>query len=351
MSINTILSNGVILADLATAIGPYLPPDQGIRTLSSPDSNIVPVVSGTNGALSLANTLNVNTLINTPLLNASNRLLLNGSPGTTGQTILSQSVGGPTVWGQVPTAGIADGSITDAKINTSAGIELSKLQTISPGQIIVGSSGGVPTAVAMSGGATISPTGVVTLNAGSTALTNNHIFVGNGSNVATDVPMTGDVNIINTGATNLNPAIYSIAQVTIPAANVQNLNTSGWTILLPQANICYNILRFDYGMQVSSTQFTFPANTQLSLQYITDGQPICNVDAAFMNNSIIGQYTFIATPTLADVSSTTTLTGNGINALTYNNTGVQIRTSANSLGPGGNDLVIRITFQQVPYLL
>lgn len=57
-----------------------------------------------------------------------------------------------------------NGNITNPNIAAGAGIAFSKLAALPSAQIIVGSAGNVPTAVAMSGAATISNTGVVSLS-------------------------------------------------------------------------------------------------------------------------------------------------------------------------------------------
>ena len=58
---------------------------------------------------------------------------------------------------------IDDGTIVDGNINASAAIAHTKLAAIPDGQILVGSGSTVPTAVAMSGDATISNSGAVTI--------------------------------------------------------------------------------------------------------------------------------------------------------------------------------------------
>lgn len=68
-----------------------------------------------------------------------------------------------TAAGVVDTGNIVDGAITNAKVDAAAGIEFSKLEALPAGEILVGSAGNEPTAVAMSGDATISNAGVVSL--------------------------------------------------------------------------------------------------------------------------------------------------------------------------------------------
>ena len=60
---------------------------------------------------------------------------------------------------------VPDGEITNVKVNSAAAIALSKLASGTSGQIIVANASGVPTYVTLSGDATISNTGVLTLAA------------------------------------------------------------------------------------------------------------------------------------------------------------------------------------------
>ena len=67
--------------------------------------------------------------------------------------------------GSVTSAKILDGTIVDADINAAAAIALSKLASGTSGQIVVHSSGGVPTATTVSGDVTIDSTGNVQIAA------------------------------------------------------------------------------------------------------------------------------------------------------------------------------------------
>lgn len=68
--------------------------------------------------------------------------------------------------GTVTSTMIADGTIVNGDISTSAGIALSKLATSTPGNIIVYNSSGVPTSVTETGDITISDTGVTAIASG-----------------------------------------------------------------------------------------------------------------------------------------------------------------------------------------
>ena len=114
--------------------------------------------------------------------------------------------------------GIAAGAIVNADVNAAAAIAYSKLATLPSAQILVGSAGNVPTAVAMTGDIAITNTGVTSIQALTivnadisataaidfsklAALTSTNILVGSAGNVATSVAVTGDVTIGNTGVT------------------------------------------------------------------------------------------------------------------------------------------------------
>lgn len=87
--------------------------------------------------------------------------------GVDGKTYKNTGTTASPSWADIESissADIADSSIVNADINASAAIAISKLATIGAAKIIVGAvSTGIPTAVDMSGAATISSTGVVTL--------------------------------------------------------------------------------------------------------------------------------------------------------------------------------------------
>ena len=74
------------------------------------------------------------------------------------------ALGTPTVnvEGAVGSLSLADGSVTNAKIATSAAIQYDKLAALSTGQLIVGNAG-TPTATTVSGDVTIAADGAVTV--------------------------------------------------------------------------------------------------------------------------------------------------------------------------------------------
>lgn len=75
-------------------------------------------------------------------------------------------LGTPTVdiSGAVGTLSLTDGSVTNAKVASSAGIQLDKLQaTTSGGQVLLGNSSNVVTATSLTGDVTVSDAGVTTI--------------------------------------------------------------------------------------------------------------------------------------------------------------------------------------------
>lgn len=128
----------------------------------------------------------------------------NGANANTGDVMIKSNVGGTTKTVKVVdynNGRLAIDPIVDADINASAGIALSKLATSTAGHIIVHNSSGVPTAVAMSGDATISDAGVVTVTASGLSSSNfvfNEAPSGsiNGSNTAFTLANTPTANTV-----------------------------------------------------------------------------------------------------------------------------------------------------------
>ena len=150
----------------------------------------------------------------------------------------------PDVSGTIVTTGdtgsvtgtmIANDTIFDTDINSSAAIAYSKLAAMTAGRVLLGNATNVPTVTALSGDATVSSTGVVNIEAGVidnaninasaaiaysklASLTNGNILVGNASNVATAVAMSGDITISNTGATAIGTGVIVNADISASAA-------------------------------------------------------------------------------------------------------------------------------------
>jgi len=129
---------------------------------------------------------------------------------------------------------IAAGVIVNADVNASAGIEFSKLESLTDSNIIVGSATNVPTAVAVTGDIAITNAGVTSIAAGVivnadinasaaidfsklAALTDSNILVGSATNVATAVAVTGDIAITNAGVTSIAAGVIVNADVNASA--------------------------------------------------------------------------------------------------------------------------------------
>lgn len=113
---------------------------------------------------------------------------------------------------------IAAGVIVNADINAAAAIAFSKLAALPSGELLIGSAGNVPTAVAMTGDIAITNTGVTSIQAGAivnadinaaaaiafsklATLASGNVLVGSAGGVPTSVAMSGDITISNAGVT------------------------------------------------------------------------------------------------------------------------------------------------------
>ena len=88
----------------------------------------------------------------------------------------------------VDSSKIVDGSIVNADVNASAGIEISKLGGLNSSRIVVGNSSNVPTPVDMSGDVTITNAGVTTIGA-------DAVQIGNISDTETTLTANSDAKI------------------------------------------------------------------------------------------------------------------------------------------------------------
>jgi hypothetical protein len=129
-----------------------------------------------------------------------------------------------------------DDSITNAKVSTTAAIALSKLAPGTSGQIIVANASGVPTYVTLSGDATISNAGVVSIGANNVALGTDTT----GDYVAT---ITGGVGVTSTAATTGEGTTHSLS-IGQDVATSASTTFAGITITGSASvagNVVYNI--------------------------------------------------------------------------------------------------------------
>lgn len=172
---------------------------------------------------------------NEPLLSSGRICFLQDSLGDGSNVKTIQFYNGST-WVDSSQFTTPDDSITNAKVNTSAAIALSKLASGTSGQIIVANSSGVPTYVTLSGDATISNTGVLSIGANNVALGTDTT----GDYVAT---ITGGVGITSTAATSGEGTTHSLS-IGQDVATSASTTFAGITITGSASvagNVVYNI--------------------------------------------------------------------------------------------------------------
>ena len=127
---------------------------------------------------------------------------------------------------------IASGAIVNADVNSSAAIAHSKLASMSSGNILVGSSGSVPTSVAVTGDVTIS-------NAGFTTIANDAVTFGKMQNVSgysivgKPTTGTGDAAEISSSSFMLESSTGFLRQADAAAAR----STLGLGVLATQSSV------------------------------------------------------------------------------------------------------------------
>ena len=195
------------------------------------------------GAVALASTLAAGVVNNTNVGTAAAIAYSKLASLTTGQVLVGNAgvptattVSGDATIGATGSLTIANSAITNAKVSASAAIDFSKLASLTSANILVGNVSNVAASVAVSGDATLSNTGAVTIansavtNAKVSAsaaiafsklasLTSANILVGNVSNVAAAVAMSGDATLSNAGA-------ITIANNAITTAKILNSNVT-----------------------------------------------------------------------------------------------------------------------------
>ncbi len=109
---------------------------------------------------------------------------------------------------RVPT----DGSVTDAKVSASAAIALSKLASITAGQVVLGNASNVATATALSGDVTINSSGVTAI----------------GTGVIVNADVSGSAAIaLSKLATGALPTAITVASANIVDGTIVNADVSG----------------------------------------------------------------------------------------------------------------------------
>jgi hypothetical protein len=186
------------------------------------------------------------------------------------------------------------GTVTSAMLAGS--IALTKLATVSSGNIIVGNAANQAASVAMSGDATISNAGVLDIAAGAivntdisasaaiafsklAALSSGAILVGNGSNIAAAVTPTGDVTISNTGVTSIAAGAIVDADVSATAEIAVSKLADGAARQLLQTDAAGTGVEWTSNVDIPGTLDvtgvgTFDAATRGSIGALTDAATI-----------------------------------------------------------------------------
>ena len=206
---------------------------------------------------------------------------------------------GDVIFGNTGVAAIQAGVIVNADVNASAAIAHSKLAAMTSGYVLVGSAGTVPTAVAISGDATLSSTGVLTIS---------------------------------------NNGIVKTLSVTIPTASVLTLFATPITIIPAQGAGTYVEI-------ISATmQMTFGG---AGVAYATNG-----IMRLLTTGAVIGQCSWTANgglfgTTTRMVSATmTTPTAVGDTQLIAN-TAVVCQVDTGNPTAGNSDIVIKVCYRVI----
>ena len=175
-------------------------------------------------------------------------------------------------------------------------IALTKLATVTSGNIIVGNAANQAASVAMSGDATISNAGVLDIAAGAivnadinasagiafsklASLSSGAVLVGNASNVAAAVTPTGDVTISNTGVTSIAAGVIVNADVSATAEIAVSKLADGAARQLLQTDAAGTGVEWTNNVDIPGTLDvtgvgTFDAATRGSVGALTDAATI-----------------------------------------------------------------------------
>lgn len=122
----------------------------------------------------------------------------------------------------VTTNNIVNLSVTNSDISSTAGVSLSKLQSITPGSVVIGSSGSSPTATTLTGPVTVDSSGVTSI--GSNSVTSNNILfgkvvldktIGNSQSVAAGATANVQFNQITANTLNVATQTPPISSITL----------------------------------------------------------------------------------------------------------------------------------------
>lgn len=158
------------------------------------------------------------------------------------------------VTAQITGASIADGTIANADISTTAAIAFSKFAALTSGQILVGNGSNVPAAVAVSGDITIS-------NAGVTAIGNDKVL-----------------------STMMSPLVARYVKVAITSQNILDMNGAPVTVIAsPGAG--KSILVHDLVFTMTRTGTAYANGGAISFEYATGQDVVATIAATVVTGA------------------------------------------------------------------
>jgi hypothetical protein len=200
---------------------------------------------------------------------------------------------------------ITNNQIMNVDINTVAAIALSKLAAGTPGQIIVAAATtGLPAYVTMSGDATITNAGAVTVAKingnllGATTPTSGNLLVANGTSWVS-VPTSGDVTIVTGGATTIGAGKVTGGMIAADAVTLAKMDDNS----VDTAELVNNAVtsaKIDDGAV---------AAVDLAVKYEADTVDISTDASGDGNTAVSFNVTFTSAPVVVATAQETDITG------------------------------------------
>ena len=181
--------------------------------------------------------------------------------------------------GSVTSTMIAGDTIVDTDINSNAAIAYSKLASMTAGRVLLGNATNVPTVTALSGDATVSSTGVVTIEAGVIDNANINASAAIADTKLATIATAGKVSNSATTATAVNTASTIVARDASGNFNITSINSgplAGFRNLIINGNPTINQREYVSGVNVSGS-LTYTLDRW---RVVNNGQNITFTDSA-----------------------------------------------------------------------